>query len=343
MSCRLSDHISVHTCRPGLRRARRLRLRARGGARFPTPRSAFWWMSRIRWLSTPCSAGVMTKSEMEVSAEAGGVDGRRLCAVGSGIRQGCVALTTRAVEKGDAFVLNGRKLWITNAGEADLFVVFATVNPEAGYRGITAFLVERDFPGFAVGKKEESSGSCEQHMRTDARRLPRTEITGARRNRQRLQDRHRNPERRPHRHRRPDARPGARRARTCGRVHERTQTVRQGDREFQGVQFQLARAARKSKRRSCSSTTRAPARRGPAVSQRSGDIQRTRRNRRKKSRRSQSTCSAATASRRSIRSRSCIATRRSGRSTRGRPRCSCRRSRRCCCSEDAAAAARAAI
>ena len=68
------------------------------------------------------------------------------------------ALTTRAREDGDHFVLNGRKLWITNANEADLFIVFATVNPDAGYRGITAFLVERGAPGFAVGKKEDKLG-----------------------------------------------------------------------------------------------------------------------------------------------------------------------------------------
>ena len=68
------------------------------------------------------------------------------------------ALATRAVESGDNFILNGRKLWITNAREADLFIVFATVNPEAGHRGITAFLVERGMPGFSVGKKEDKLG-----------------------------------------------------------------------------------------------------------------------------------------------------------------------------------------
>ncbi len=68
------------------------------------------------------------------------------------------ALTTRAQDNGSEFVLNGRKLWITNANEADLFIVFATVNPDAGYRGITAFLVERGTPGFTVGKKEDKLG-----------------------------------------------------------------------------------------------------------------------------------------------------------------------------------------
>jgi len=68
------------------------------------------------------------------------------------------ALTTRAVERGDGFAITGRKLWITNGNEADLFIVFATINPEAGYRGITAFIVERGTPGFTVGKKEDKLG-----------------------------------------------------------------------------------------------------------------------------------------------------------------------------------------
>jgi alkylation response protein AidB-like acyl-CoA dehydrogenase len=68
------------------------------------------------------------------------------------------ALTTRAREDGDHYVLSGRKLWITNGNEAEIFLVFATVNPEAGYRGITAFVVERGLPGFTVGKKEDKLG-----------------------------------------------------------------------------------------------------------------------------------------------------------------------------------------
>jgi len=68
------------------------------------------------------------------------------------------ALTTRAVDAGGEFRLTGRKLWITNAREAGVFVVFATVNPDRGYKGITAFVVERGFPGFSVGKKEDKLG-----------------------------------------------------------------------------------------------------------------------------------------------------------------------------------------
>jgi len=68
------------------------------------------------------------------------------------------ALTTSARRDGEGFILNGRKLWITNANEADLFIVFATIDTSAGYRGITAFLVERGFDGFTVGKKEDKLG-----------------------------------------------------------------------------------------------------------------------------------------------------------------------------------------
>jgi butyryl-CoA dehydrogenase/short/branched chain acyl-CoA dehydrogenase len=68
------------------------------------------------------------------------------------------ALKTRAKPKGDLFVLNGQKLWITNAVEAELFILFATVDPALGYKGITAFIVEKGFPGFQVGKKEDKLG-----------------------------------------------------------------------------------------------------------------------------------------------------------------------------------------
>jgi alkylation response protein AidB-like acyl-CoA dehydrogenase len=68
------------------------------------------------------------------------------------------ALATRATLKDGRWVLNGRKLWITNANESSVFLVFANVDPSKGYRGITAFLVERSFPGFSVGKKEHKLG-----------------------------------------------------------------------------------------------------------------------------------------------------------------------------------------
>jgi alkylation response protein AidB-like acyl-CoA dehydrogenase len=91
------------------------------------------------------------------------------------------ALTTRAAADGDVFRLTGRKLWITNAREADLFIVFATIDPDAGYRGITAFVVERNFPGFVIGKKEDklgirASSTCELVL--DGCPVPRANVLG---------------------------------------------------------------------------------------------------------------------------------------------------------------------
>ena len=91
------------------------------------------------------------------------------------------ALTTRAREDGDGFVLSGRKLWITNGNEADLFITFATIDPAAGYRGITAFLVDRGTDGFSVGKKEDklgirASSTCE--LVFEDCRVPRANVLG---------------------------------------------------------------------------------------------------------------------------------------------------------------------
>jgi alkylation response protein AidB-like acyl-CoA dehydrogenase len=68
------------------------------------------------------------------------------------------AMQTRAVDKGDHYLINGQKLWITNGNEAEIFILFANANPEAGYRGITAFIIEKTFDGFSVGKKENKLG-----------------------------------------------------------------------------------------------------------------------------------------------------------------------------------------
>ena len=92
------------------------------------------------------------------------------------------ALQSRAQAEGDTFVLNGRKLWISNAAEAGVFVVFANAQPEAGHRGITAFLIERDTPGFSVGKKEDklgirASSTCELVL-NDCR-VPKSNMLGA--------------------------------------------------------------------------------------------------------------------------------------------------------------------
>jgi len=91
------------------------------------------------------------------------------------------ALACRAEDKGDHWVLNGQKLWITNAYEAGFFIVFANANADAGYKGITAFLIERDFPGFTVGKKEDklgirASSTCELIL--EDCRVPKENVLG---------------------------------------------------------------------------------------------------------------------------------------------------------------------
>ena len=92
------------------------------------------------------------------------------------------ALQTRAEQRGDAYILNGRKLWITNGKEAGIFVVFATVDPAAGYKGVTAFIVEKGARGFTVGRKEDklgirASSTCE--LVFDDCAVPAAQLLGA--------------------------------------------------------------------------------------------------------------------------------------------------------------------
>ena len=91
------------------------------------------------------------------------------------------AMQTRAQLKGNEYMLSGRKLWITNSKEADVFILFATVDPSAGYKGITAFIVEKSFPGFSVGKKEDklgirASSTCELIL--EDCRVPKDNVLG---------------------------------------------------------------------------------------------------------------------------------------------------------------------
>ena len=91
------------------------------------------------------------------------------------------ALATHAVDGGDHYLVSGRKLWITNAAEAGLFLLFANANPDAGYKGITAFLIDRDFPGFQVGRKEDklgirASSTCELIL--DGCPVPKANVVG---------------------------------------------------------------------------------------------------------------------------------------------------------------------
>ena len=127
----------------------------------------------LRWGSDEIKRGYLAKlASRSVGAYA-------LSEAGSG--SDAFALTTRAADSGDSFVLSGRKLWITNGNEADIFIVFATINPEAGYRGITAFVLERGTPGFTVGKKEDklgirASSTCE--LLFEDCRVPRANVLG---------------------------------------------------------------------------------------------------------------------------------------------------------------------
>lgn len=91
------------------------------------------------------------------------------------------ALATKAEDKGDHYELNGRKMWTTNGNEAEIFIIFANLNPDAGYKGITAFVVEKEFEGFSVGKKEDklgirASSTCE--LLLDNCKVPKENVLG---------------------------------------------------------------------------------------------------------------------------------------------------------------------
>ena len=91
------------------------------------------------------------------------------------------ALSCRATQDGDDWILEGHKLWITNGNEAGFFIVFATVDPDAGYKGITAFIVEKEFEGFSVGKKEDKLGiraSSTTELLFDNVRVPAENVLG---------------------------------------------------------------------------------------------------------------------------------------------------------------------
>jgi alkylation response protein AidB-like acyl-CoA dehydrogenase len=127
----------------------------------------------LRWGSESLKERILSR------LSSGTVSSYALSEAGSG--SDAFALQTRAVEDGDAYVLSGRKLWITNAAEAGLFLVFANANPEAGYRGITCFVVERDSAGFEVGRKEDklgirASSTCELIL--DGVRVPKENVLG---------------------------------------------------------------------------------------------------------------------------------------------------------------------
>ena len=127
----------------------------------------------MRWASDD-----QKKKYMPQLAE-GRVGAYALSEAGSG--SDAFALTTRAVDKGDHYELTGQKLWITNGNEAEIFVLFATVDPAAGYKGITAFIVEKQFEGFSVGKKEDKLGiraSSTTELILDNCKVPKVNVLG---------------------------------------------------------------------------------------------------------------------------------------------------------------------
>jgi len=127
----------------------------------------------LRWASEPQKRNYLPQLAAKL------VGCYALSEAGSG--SDAFALATTAADHGDHWLLNGRKLWISNALEGGLFLVFANANPEAGYRGITAFIVERGFPGFQIGRKEDkiglrASSTCELIL--DDCRVPRENVLG---------------------------------------------------------------------------------------------------------------------------------------------------------------------
>ncbi|HXU16377.1 MAG TPA: acyl-CoA dehydrogenase [Terriglobales bacterium] len=127
----------------------------------------------LRWGNAEQKKGYLSRMAADT------VGAYALSEAGSG--SDAFALQTRAELKGSEYFLNGRKLWITNGKEAGIFILFATVDPAAGYRGITAFIVENSFAGFAVGKKEDklgirASSTCELIL--EDCRVPRENVLG---------------------------------------------------------------------------------------------------------------------------------------------------------------------
>ncbi|MFN2443528.1 MAG: acyl-CoA dehydrogenase [Thermoanaerobaculia bacterium] len=127
----------------------------------------------LRWGSAEQKKDLLPRLSSEV------IGAYALSEAGSG--SDAFALATRARQDGDDWVLDGHKLWITNAAEAGVFIVFANANPDAGYKGITAFIVEGDSPGFSIGKKEDKTGirassTCE--LIFDGCRVPKRNVLG---------------------------------------------------------------------------------------------------------------------------------------------------------------------
>lgn len=127
----------------------------------------------LRWLTSAQQARILPRMARNA------VGAYALSESGSG--SDAFGMATQARLDGDSYVLNGRKMWITNGAEAEIYLLFANADPSKGYRGITGFVVERDFPGFSVGKKEDklgirASSTCELIL--DDVRVPRANVVG---------------------------------------------------------------------------------------------------------------------------------------------------------------------
>lgn len=127
----------------------------------------------VRWLNPE------QKAKFFPRLASGTVGAYSLSEAGSG--SDAFAMKTRARLDGDTYVLNGRKMWTTNGAEAGVYLLFANADPDKGYKGVTAFMVERDMPGFSVGKKEDklgirASSTCELIL--DDVRVPRSHVVG---------------------------------------------------------------------------------------------------------------------------------------------------------------------
>ncbi len=241
-------------------------------------------------------------------------------------------LATRAEKKGQGWVLNGRKLWITNGAEAEIYVIFANADPAAGYKGITAFVVERGFKGFSVGKKEDKLGiraSSTTELILDGCEVPAANVLGPAGQGYKIAIETLNTGRIGIGAQMIGVARGALDA-AIAFVKERKQFGKPVA-DFQAVQFQLAQAATEleaarlmvynAARLKDAAWSSRSAPRWPSSSRARWPSA---------SRRSASSCMAATATRRIIPPRSSTATRRSARSTRGRRTCSSRPSRSSC-------------
>ena len=200
-----------------------------------TPRPRSTWTSTIPWSTTPCSAGAPASSRSATSpgSPADLLGAFALSEPGSG--SDAFALATRAERAATDWELTGTKFWITNGAEAGLFIVFANTDFAKGYKGITGFLVERDFPGFSVGKKENKLGiraSSTTELILEQCVVPDENVLGPVGQGYKIADR--DAERGADRDRRADDRGGDRRLRGRDRLRQGAQAVREGDRRVPG-------------------------------------------------------------------------------------------------------------